>query len=191
MRQHRGSRIGDDRRRHANASAAPMRMMTRASALSREEPREGRRRRSTRSRKAYKPAGRASKIGRRHPAHASTQEAECPVANNVGGESRQTSHNWTHYVIRGAQRLCGLGDNLPRNKCYIYLQLQKRLKIRLEPVCATQYYIFTINKPRVSFREFPWWSIADLATCVRDLQTRDSSCLDPDRLSPTSRIEST
>jgi hypothetical protein len=62
--------------------------------------------------------------------------------------------------------------------------LQKRLKIRLEPVCATQYYIFTFNKPVVSFREFPCWSAVDLTKFVRDLQTGDSSCLDPDRLSP-------
>jgi hypothetical protein len=96
-----------------------------------------------------------------------------------------------HYAIRGAQTLRGRGNSLPRDKYYIYLQFQKRLKIRLEPVCATQYYIFTFNKPPVSFREFPWWSAVDLAMCVRGLQTGDSSCLDPDRLSPTPRSEST
>ena len=138
-----------------------------------------------------KPAGRASKSGRRRTIYASAQEAKCPVANNVGGESRQTSHYSTHYVIRGAQRLCRRGNNLPRNKYYIYLHLQKRLKIRLEPVCATQYYIFTINKSPASFREFPRGSEAYLAMCVRDLQTGASKRLDPDRLSPPPRIEST
>ena len=138
-----------------------------------------------------KPAGRASKSGRRRPTYASGQETKCPVSNNVIVDSRQMSRHSTHYVIHGAQRLCRRGNNLPRNKCYFYLQLQKRLKIRLEPVCATQYYIFTINKPPVSFRELPRGSAADLAMCVRDLQTGDSSCLDPDRFSPTPRIEST
>jgi hypothetical protein len=115
----------------------------------------------------------------------SCQEAKYPATNNVGGESRQISQHSTRYLSRGAQKLRRCGDNLPRNKCYIYLQLRKRLKIRLEPVCATQYYIFTINKPPASFGEFPCWSAVDLAISVRDLQTWDSSCLDPDRLSPT------
>lgn len=172
-------------------AAISMRMATPASALSRDKQREARRRRSTRSRKADKPAGRASKMGCRRPTHASAQDAKCPVTNNAGTESRQTSRHLTHYAICGAQRLRARGNSLRRNKCYIYIQLQNRLKIRLELVCATQYYIFTINKPPESIHEFPCWRAADSAMCIRDSQTGDSSRFDPDRLSPTPRIKST
>jgi hypothetical protein len=167
--------------------AIPMRMTAPASALSRKAAR----RRSTRMRKTGELAGRASKIGRRRPTHSSAQVTKCPVSNNVGDDSRQISRHSTHYVIRGEERLCGPRYDSPRNKYYIYLQLQKRPKIRLELACATQYYIFTINTPPVNLREFPCWSAADLAMCVRELQTGHSSCLDPDRSSPTPRIEST
>jgi hypothetical protein len=163
-------------------------MMADPIALSREGPREDARRRL---RQAGEPARRAPKIGRRHPTLASAQETKCPLSNNLGNDSRQGSRHSTHYAIRGGQRLCSGGNNLPRDKYNIYLQLQKRLKIRLEPDCATQYYIFTINKPPMSFREFPCWSAADVAMCVRDLQTRDSSRFGPDRLSPTPQIEPT
>ncbi len=168
-----------------------MRIMAHGSALSREEPRDARQRRSTRSGKADNSAGRASKIVRHRPTRASAQETKCQIANNSGDDLRQTSRHSAHYVVRGAQRLCKRGNSLPRNKYYIYLQSQKRLKIRLEPVCATQYYIFTINKSPASFREFPRRSEAYLAMCVRDLQTGASKRLDPDRLSPPPRIEST
>ncbi|MFY9832477.1 MAG: hypothetical protein WAK66_07155 [Methylocystis sp.] len=102
-----------------------------------------------------------------------------------------------HLIIRritcsaAHKDFAGVKTVSPRNKRYIYLQLQKRLKIRLEPICAMQYYISTLNKPPVSFREFPCWSAVDLAMWIRDLQTGDSNRFDPDRLPPTARIEST